>query len=194
MNPDTQKPLEFARFVHELAQLGITPRSGWHHIGVDAENLSAHVLRAAQIAFILATDEGHENPHYVCTLAVFHEIAEARTGDADAVSKRYLKVDEEGAVRDQTAPLGLAGSAIFEMWKEVEEQSTPAGIIAKDADYLEMAFKARELMKLGHDDAAEWFRCVEPRLKTSAAQKLYEALSQVDPNDWWKTVVASRPE
>ena len=184
----THTPEAAANFIFELGQLSIVDRSGWLRLGIKPEALAAHVLRTAQIAYVLAVMEGHANPEYVATLALFHENAEIRTGDPNAISKKYITADETSAARDQTVNLGSLGSAIFNMWKEVEEQSTPAGRIAKDADRLEMAFRARELMKQGQADAKEWFDGVGPLLKTNAAKDLYAALAQVDPHDWWKNL------
>ena len=194
MNPEVQKPSDHCppqaavNFVHELGQLSVVDRSGWERLGIKPEKLSAHVLRAAQIAYVLAVQEGHPDPHYVVTLAVFHEIAEIRTGDPNAISKKYIVADELKAVRDQTAGLGAMGVAIFEMWKEVETRSTPAGVIAKDADRLEMAFRARELIKQGHADAAEWLNV---DLRTNSARALHAALMQGDPHDWWKNLTSA---
>ena len=52
-----------------------------------------------------------------------------------------------------------------------------------------MAFRAKELMKLGHHDAQAW---LDIELRTESGRKLYAALLQVDPHDWWKSIT-SRP-
>lgn len=176
------------KFVFELEQLKFTRRSGWHHIGADPESVAEHTQRASALAFLLAVSEGHPNPELVVTMVVFHDMHEARTGDDDLVQKRYLKVDGRKAVEEQTAALGPAGRAIMMMWDEVESRSTPAGTIAKDADILEMAFAARELVVRGFADAQAWIDAVRDRLKTDSAKRWLEILETADPSDWWKSI------
>lgn len=121
-------------------------------------------------------------------MILFHDMHETRTGDADKVQRKYLKLDEEGAARDQTHGLGLAGRAIFEMWREVEEGATEAGRLAKDAEILEMVFTARELVIRGNTDAQEWISSSRKRLKTQGARDLREIIDKSDPSEWWKRV------
>jgi putative hydrolase of HD superfamily len=176
------------KFVFELEQLKLTRRSGWHHIGADPESVAEHTQRASALAFLLAVSEGHPHPELVVTMVVFHDMHEARTGDDDLVQKRYLKVDGRKAVEEQTATLGPAGIAIMMMWDEVESRSTTAGTIAKDADILEMAFAARELVVRGFPDAQAWIDAVRDRLKTDSAKRWLEILEKADPSDWWKSI------
>lgn len=183
--PETQR---IVSLIHELGQLQQEKRNGWKRLGAEPESVAEHSLRAAQLAFILAWMEGHPNPHEVCAHAVFHDVAETRTSDLDKVHREYTDASEEAAVRDQTAGLGEAGEAILKMWQDVDRRATPAGAIAKDADYLEMAFKARELMWQGHMDAQLWIDGIRDALQTESAKQLLATLEQVDPNEWWKRV------
>lgn len=176
------------KFVFELEQLKFTRRSGWHHIGADPESVAEHSHRAAALAYLLAVSEEHPHPELVVTMVVFHDMHEARTGDDDLVQKRYIKVDGQKAMEEQVAPLGAAGSAIQLMWEEVESRSTPAGTIAKDADILEMAFTARELVVRGFTDAQAWIDAVRDRLKTDSAKRLLAIAESSDPSDWWKSI------
>ncbi len=176
------------RFIHELGQLQQEQRNGWKRLGAKPESVAEHSLRAAQLAFVLAWMEGYAHPYEVCTYAVFHDIAETRASDLDKVHREYTEAHEERAVREQTAELGEIGLAISRMWKEVDERATRAGTIAKDADYLEMAFKARELMRQGHPDAQLWIDGIREALQTESAKQLLDALEKADPNEWWKRV------
>lgn len=176
------------RFIHELGQLQQEQRNGWKRLGAKPESVAEHSLRAAQLAFVIAWMEGYPHPHEVCTLTVFHDVAETRASDLDKVHREYTDAREERAVREQTAELGEIGEAIVRMWKEVDDRSTAAGTIAKDADYLEMAFKARELMRQGYSDAQLWIDGVRGALQTESAKKLLTVLEKTDPNEWWKRV------
>ena len=176
------------RFIHELGQLQQEQRNGWKRLGVKPESVAEHSLRAAQLAFVIAWMEGHPHPHEVCTHAVFHDVAETRASDLDKVHRAYTDANEERAVREQTEELGEMGLAISRMWKDVDERSTTAGTIAKDADYLEMAFKARELIWQGYADAQLWIDGVRGVLQTESSKKLLNVLEKTDPNEWWKRV------
>ena len=174
------------RFLFELGQLREVSRAGWEHIGPAVEHVSDHTARAGQLAFILAVLEKHQNPHYVATLALFHDISESRIGDIDKIAARYVKADHDSAVTDQTYEMGDCGEMICQMWREVDQRETQAGIIAKDADALEMAIMARELVVRGNLEAQAWIDAVETLLKTESAKRLFEALKTADPHRWWK--------
>src|SRR5438552_439830 len=112
-----------ANFVFELAQLREKPRSGWELIKVpEKEKVASHVLRMAQLAYILAVMEEHPEPEHVATCALFHENGETRIPDMHKVAARYVvQIREEDVVFDQTNGLGVAGENILSFWREVEE-------------------------------------------------------------------------
>jgi hypothetical protein len=74
------------------------------------------------------------------------------------------------------------------MWREVDEQSTRAGLIAKDAEVLEMAFTARELVVRGNADAQHWIDASIARMQTKSGQDLLAIINDSDPCEWWKRV------
>lgn len=177
-----------ANFVFELAQLREKPRSGWELIKVpDKENVAQHVMRMSQLTFILAVMEGNPQPELVATKALFHENGETRLPDLHKVSVRYVvQVREEDVVIDQTHGLGRAGELILKYWKEVEDRKTPDGIIAKDADYLECAFTAKEYLEQGHTFASNWIDNVRAALVTTSAKELFDQMVTMTSNDWWQ--------
>lgn len=176
------------RFIFELGQLRQEARHGWLRIYENPESVAEHTQRAASLGYILAHCEGYSDPNRVATIILFHDMHEARTGDADKVQRKYLKLDEYQAAADQVVGLEAAGKEILTMWGEVEECSTQAGIIAKDAEVLEMAFTAREMVVRGNTDAQEWIVSVGRRLKTESAKAILEMIDNADPSDWWKEV------
>lgn len=177
-----------ANFLFEMRQLREEKRSGWQLIGIpNKESVAEHSLRAAQIAFALAVLEGHPDPEKIATMLIFHDIGEARIGDNHKVTARYVgEVREEGAVVDQTGELGSLGEYIHKLWKEVDEHNTPAGIIAKDADYLECAFTAKEYFDQGHTAAEDWFKNAGAALKTESAKELWSQMLTMKAHEWWK--------
>lgn len=182
---DTKK---IVNFIFELNQLKKQKRSGWKLAGIDAPTSDAeHTLRAAQIGYILAAMEKCENPDKVATILVIHENGEARIGDQNKVSARYFdkKEAEKNAFLDQ---LGGLGETIENKWKqyfeEFEERNTQEGVIAKDADWLETAFQAKEYSDLGYP-TQNWIDNVEKALETESAKKLLAEMKNTKFTDWW---------
>ncbi|MFZ2226011.1 MAG: HD domain-containing protein [Candidatus Moraniibacteriota bacterium] len=182
---DTKK---IVNFIFELNQLKKQKTSGWKLAGIDTTVSNAdHTLRAAQIGYILATMEKCENPDKVATILVIHENGEVRIGDQNKVSARYYnkKEAEKNAFIEQLDGLG---ETIENKWKqyfeEFEERNTQEGIIAKDADWLETAFQAKEYADLGYP-TQNWIDNVEKALETESAKKLLTEMKNTKFTDWW---------
>jgi putative hydrolase of HD superfamily len=182
---DKQDASAYVSFIFELGHLRRIKHEGWRIVGVDdPDSVAEHSLRAAQIAFVLASMEG-KDPYKVCAMAVFHDMGECRIGDLHKIAARYVEADEERVVKDQTISLGETGKDIFDMWNQIDNRLTPEGIIAKDADYLEQAFLAREYVEKGYRHAQEWINNVRDALQTESAKKLIDELECCGYNDWW---------
>src|SRR5262249_41967950 len=176
------------RFTFELSQLREEARHGWLRIHENPESVGEHTQRAAALGYLLACREGFADPNLVVTMIVFHDMHENRVGDKELAQKRYLQVDGERAGFEQVQNLGRAGRAIFQMWKEVEEGSTEAGILAKDAEILEMSFTARQLVVRGNTDAQSWIDGLRPRMRTASGKDLLELIKDADPSEWWRRI------
>lgn len=178
---------DIVNFIYELNHLKRIKHEGWRFIGIkDPESVAEHSLRTAQIGYILAKMEKYENPYEVCAIAVFHDVSECRIGDIHRIANRYIKVDNAEVVREQTQKFGEMGSDIFSLWEQAEERSTKVGIIAKDADRLDMAFTAKEYLEKGYDYASDWMNNITIGLRTESAKKLFEELKNSDSNAWWQ--------
>jgi putative hydrolase of HD superfamily len=177
-------------FIFELNQLKRQIHSGWLYAGIkNPDSVAEHALRAAQIGYILAVMEGDANPEKVVTMLAIHDNAEARIGDQNKVSARYYsnKDAEEKAMLDQ---LDNLGKAVSNKWKkyflEYENRNTKEGIIAKDADWLEQAFQAKEYVDLGFYSAEDWILNVEKALETKSAKLLIKEMKKTKFTDWWQ--------
>ncbi len=179
---------EIVRFIFEIGQLREEARHGWLRIHENPESVAEHTQRAACLGYLLAHCEGFSDPNLVATMILFHDMHEVRTGDMDLVQKQYLNVDEQSVACEQSDGLGTAGRTILQMWCQVDEQSTRAGQIAKDAEILEMAFTARELVVRGNADAQRWIDASIPRMKTKSGQELLAIVNDSDPCEWWKRI------
>ncbi|MCX7955921.1 MAG: HD domain-containing protein [Patescibacteria group bacterium] len=177
---------KLVNFIFELGQLKKNPHQGWSLIGLEKDELVAsHVLRSAQIGYFLAKMEGYKNSFEIVVFLVFHDIEECRIGDFHKVANRYVKFDKEKIIDDQLKDL-IEFQEIKDFWKQVENKNTTAGKIAKDADLLEQAFTAKELIEKGYYMAQNWINNVEKNLKTKSAKKLLQEMKKISSNDWWQ--------
>lgn len=173
------------QFFSEIKRLD-ERRSGWKKIEA-IQSISSHVLRAAQIGYVLARLEEYENPFEVVTLIVFHDNDETRPGDNDPLAKKYVKIDKERVVHDQVQCLGAIGESIFELWLRVEKKSDQAALIAKDADYLEMAVTAHEINhRRGTKQAQAWIEDAKRLLTTKSGKELLSLIEASNPDEWWQ--------
>jgi len=174
-------------FFFELGQLRKIYHQGWSLIGVkNYETVAEHNLRAAQIGYFLAKLEKYDNPEKVVIMLLFHDLEECRIGDFHKVANRYVNFNKEKVISEQLANLGDLSDEILNYWKQVEERTTVAGIIAKDADLLEQALTAKELVEIGYKYAQDWINNVGKRIKTKSAKKIWEELQKTDSNSWWQ--------
>jgi putative hydrolase of HD superfamily len=176
------KPI--ADFLFEVGMLKRTPRSGFQFLGTGNETVAEHSLRAAIIGYVLARMSGTPAGDRVVLMCLFHDLVEARTGDLNYVNKRYVKADEEAAVRDMTAALPF-GEEIRRLAEEFNERSTRESEMANDADQLEMILQLKELGDLGNRYAADWISSAVKRLRTDEGRKLARSILNTDFAAWW---------
>lgn len=177
-------------FIFELNGLKRQVRTGFWHVGVKTpDTVAEHVARAAQIAYILAVMEGDANPEKTACIVLVHDNGEIRTGDQNKVSARYFSISdgESNAFNEQLKNLG---EEIKEKWSgyfsEYEKRDTKEGIIAKDADWLEAAFQAKEYLDLGYRSAVDWINNIEKALETESAKKILKEMKKTEFSDWWQ--------
>ncbi|MFT4326256.1 MAG: HD domain-containing protein [Candidatus Woesearchaeota archaeon] len=166
---------EYTDFFSELGMLKHKKREGWRSLGVAVpESVADHVMRAAQIAFFIAKKEGVD-PYKTATISLFHELGECKLGDLDYTAKKYCSVDEERAVSDVLAI--PEHDEVLSLWKDFEEKRTSEGIIAKDADTIELVLQAKEYQKTGINTIS-FIENAKNRLMTTTAKELYEVLNR----------------
>ena len=193
-NKPTSSPQSspLVRFFAELGSFKRLPISGLRLAGVTEQQfVAAHVLRASQIAYVLAKLEG-ANPERAAAITLFHDNAEVRVGDQHKVSARYFSIAEaeDAAFKDQVRelPADLDGD-MYGYFREFETRSTPEGIIAKDADWLETAISAKEFMEQGYPKSLQiWIDNVAKALETDSAQRLLAEVVATEEFTccWWQ--------
>ena len=171
-------------FIYECGQLKKNPRTGWLSIGIkDCESIADHSWRTAVIGLLLAKLEKADEEK-VLKLCLLHDIHEARLGDLNYLSSRYVKKDRMRAAKDICKGLFCA-KEIESIMKELFEMKTKAAIIAKDADLLDMIAQAREYMDSGNKYAKEWIPDAKRKLKTKSAKKIAKELAATSSNSFW---------
>jgi len=177
-------------FFSEIQMLKRIKHEGWRMAGVEApDSVGEHTVIAAQIAYVLGKLEGADAAK--CALiALFHDNDEVRIGDQHKVAARYfdVKVASRLARGEQFANLpNEIADELNRLQEEGKRRDTKEGIVAKDADWLEMAIQAKIYCEAGHKGAADWIKNVEKALETKSAQAILATIKS-DPdftNSWW---------
>lgn len=122
-------------------------------------------------------------------MCLFHDMAEARSGDQNYIHKRYVKVDEDQILQDQLSAFP-EGSKLSELVWEYQERETDEAKLAKDADLIAQFILLKEYGQMGHEEASRWMIDNEhiKRINSEEAKKLYVALIEQNPSDWWKGI------
>lgn len=181
-------------YIFEMGVLSKEKHNGFKLIGVDnLRSVGEHALRAAQIGYLLTVLENKRNgselsPERVCSILVFHDNGEIRIGDLHKVASRYInsQAAEKSSFEDQVENLPEeARLELIKYFNEIEERTTKEGIIAKDADWLESAFSAKELYDLGNSLAMDWITNVEKGVETDSAKEIIKEMKNTRFTDWW---------
>lgn len=175
-----------AAFGYELGLLKRVRRSGWWHAGVrDPESVGEHSLRAAQLAALLAAEEG-ASPERAAFLALWHDTQETRTGDLPLTAVEYLRKPEPRAITaDQTAGLpSRSRELVRDAVDEYETRESAEALCAKDADKLEMLLQALEYRDVGVRRVDEWIESARKGLTTETAKRVAEAALTLSPMAW----------
>lgn len=175
-----------ARFLFEGSMLKRTWRTGYAFLGQGRESVAAHSFGAILIALMLARLVPTANRERLLLLCAVHDLPEARTGDANAVHKRYVTILEEKAVNDLANGLP-GGDELADLLREYRQKESLEAVLAHDADQLDMLISLKENMDLGSSDARLWIPHVLARLHTEAAKRLGEAILKEHWAGWWMT-------
>lgn len=171
-------------FLFEVGMLKKTPRTGYQFLGSGRESVADHSFRTVVIGYVLASQEPDVDRYKVVLMCLFHDFPEARTGDHNYVNKRYVSLDEEGAVRDQVRDL-FFGDEIVALIKEFNACETREARLAKDADQLDLILELKENLDLGNPNAKDWLHFAVKRLITDSAKKIAQEILTTHSTQWW---------
>lgn len=176
--------------IQQAGSLLQTPRSHLRSLGNTYDTVASHSYHTSVIAYCVARMEGlsHNEALRSLAMATFHDLAEARTGDLDFISKNYNKDDEDKAIKDQFSNIAF-GSDLEKLLKEYRDRKTLVSRCAKDADSLAQIYHEWTLTWRGNKLAKQWFEgdFVErvPGMYTESAKKLAYSMKDSNPNEWW---------
>ncbi len=178
--------------VAEAGTLKSVRRSGWWMIGIkNGESVAEHSFRTGLIGYLLAKMEGVD-PYPVVMMSLLNDLHEARINDLHKVGHRYIdfRAAEKKAAAEQLAHLPPAIRKDLTRWsRELHDQSTRAGIIARDADLLECMIQGKEYAEHGYPPAISWMTRPVHLLKTKSAKALARRLRSWKSDQWWQHLV-----
>ncbi len=129
------------------------PRAHRRNLWTSFDTIASHSYHVATIAYVLCKMEwlSDEQAMKWCTIGVFHDLAEARTGDHDFVAKKYNDCNEDQAVSDQFTNVDW-GPWLQALLDTYEHRTDPISKCVKDADQLAQMYHERVLMRQGNKD------------------------------------------
>jgi putative hydrolase of HD superfamily len=174
------------RVVHFLFEAGFLQnmqRTGVAHLGSGQQSIAEHSFRATVIGYTLASMLGADVSK-VLKMCLFHDLEEARTGDLNYLQQRYVKSDDEKALRHAVSGLPMEDE-LLSVIGEFAAQETLEAKVAKDADALELILFLKEQLDKGNEQAANWIRSAVKRLKTEKAVQIAETIMETRYYEWW---------
>ena len=188
---DKEKIEKITKFLSEIQMLKRVKHKEVRLAGVEnPDSIAEHSALSAQIAYVLAKFEEADAEKCV-VMNLFHDNEEARLGDHHKVSARYLDVKEAERQAEKEHYSNLSepiGEELFGLQEEKRERNTKEGIIAQDADWLEMAVQAKIYSELGYQGCELWIDNVEKALETESAKEILAEIRRNPDflNCWWK--------
>lgn len=155
-----------------------------------SDNIASHSYRVSVIAYFLAV-QSKANVEKTITMALFHDIAEARSDDQNWINKKYLKVFDQDILDDQY--LLFQHQSTKDLIKEYEKRTSLESKLAKDADLLDEIMLLMEYSHSGNGEAKRWLHLKNKgrdnqqylRLLSPIAKKIARQIMSQKPSDWW---------
>ncbi len=173
-----------ADLLFEAKILKNIPRSGFHFLGAGKESVAEHVFITTFIAYVMSKIMPDVDALRLITMCLVHDITEARTGDLNYVQKKYVKAEENKALKDATREIPFADS-LSDLLHEFNEGKSAEAKLARDADQLSLVLELKSLMDIGYKVPEKWMPFVLARLQTKTGKKLSENILKTTEDNWW---------
>ena len=175
---------KIADFLFEGKILKELPRAGYHFLGSGKENVAEHSFMTALIAFTISRLEPDIDKEKIITMALLHDLGEARTGDLNYVQQKYVDVKEKKVVSDLTSGLTF-GEDIAKLLEEFNKCKTKEAKLANDADQISFILELKQLQDTGAKSPERWIEIVKQRLQTKTGKMIAESILTTDWDHWW---------
>ena len=179
------------KFLSEIYMLKRNKHEGFRLSGVEhIDSLADHITCAAQIAYILGEMEGLDGTK-CASIVLFHDNGEARIGDQHKVAARYIDAHEgeTNAFLEQMDFLpDTIKNKIIGLYNEYDKRNTPEGIVAKDADWVEVAIQAKIYSEQGYQNLENWIENVSTAVETKSAKEIMREVKNMKnfTTCWWE--------
>lgn len=179
------------KFLSEIYMLKRNKHEGFRLSGVEyIDSLADHITCASQIAYIIGEMEGLDGAK-CASIVLFHDNGEARIGDQHKVAARYIDAHEgeTNAFLEQMNFLpDTIKNKIIGLYNEYDKRNTPEGIVAKDADWVEVAIQAKIYSEQGYQNLENWIENVSTAVETKSAKEIMQEIKNIKnfTTCWWK--------
>lgn len=179
----TNQIKKIIEFIFEVGTLRRMNRQHLQKLAKTEDSVADHSFRVAVIGYLLAKEEGVDADK-VLRMCLFHDIAEARTGDHDWFHKKYVKINEWKVIKSQWQEFSF-GKDVIKLFKEYLVRKTKEAKIAKEADELEQIFQLKEYADQGNKEAERWLPHNSKRIKSKIGKEIIRELKKSNIHDWW---------
>jgi putative hydrolase of HD superfamily len=159
-------------------------RSGYAFLGSGKESIAEHSFMTAFVCFAMAKMDTTLNLEKLVSMALVHDLAEARTGDLNYVEKKYTIPDEPKAVSHLIKHLSF-GKDIKNLVEEFNQGETREAKLANDADQISFILELKKLSDLGARGPEKWLPVVLDRLKTETGCQMAQSIMETSWDEWW---------
>ena len=173
-----------ANLLFEARMLKRIPRSGYQFLGAGSESVAEHVHMMTFIAFVMAKMSPNVNLAKLLSMCLLHDLPEARTGDLNAVQKKYVEANEQKALSSLAGSLPF-GDDIMELMGEFNRRETKEAMLAHDADQIAFILDLKALADTGYATPDKWMENVASRIKTDIGRKITQAILCTQWDNWW---------
>lgn len=175
---------KIADLLFEANMLKELNRSGYAFLGAGRESVAEHSFSTAFICFVMAGLEPRADREKLLSMALVHDLAEARTGDLNYVHKKYCRVDEAKAVRHMTRELAF-GKDIQDLVAEFNRKESLEAQLVNDADQISFVLELKKLQDNGAASPKDWLPFVTGRLMTDVGKQLADQILETRWDEWW---------
>ncbi|RRJ31533.1 HD domain-containing protein [Halocatena pleomorpha] len=167
-------------------------RTGWELREIEnPESVAAHTWGTAVLCLLFADDAGVD-PGRAVSMALVHDLAEARTGDvatrAENVSQDIEQEQKEQHEREVMIDFvdSFDAPRFMALWESYEARETPLARFVKDMDLIDNCLQALKYERqqrydenkdnenfAEYDRLDEFFATAEPRLRTEIGTDLF---------------------